>query len=226
MGKFLTTTEAGLLNTLGVASTMVPAALTPGYNPAEPLTSGASTAERLRAIYSNDPSLPAKTFQLNAHYQFPFGKGQRYLGNAHGIVNALVSGYNISPFFLWHQRIVLLAILHRIRLEYSRIRRRHYPRAWQNWNSAGKQENCAAVVRCQRMGSDLRNPVRGQTYERTTSLQGDYRNNIPQNYMTGPGFNNLDANVYKLTPIWRNLVFDMEAQILQRLQPPEPGLAK
>jgi hypothetical protein len=55
-------------------------------------------------------------------------------------------------------------------------------------------------------------PYAGQTYERTTSLQGDYRNNIPPNYMTGPGFNNLDANVYKLTPIWRNLVFDMEAQ--------------
>ena len=30
--------------------------------------------------------------------------------------------------------------------------------------------------------------------------------------MTGPGFNNLDASVYKLTPLWRNLVFDMEAQ--------------
>jgi hypothetical protein len=53
----------------------------------------------------------------------------------------------------------------------------------------------------------------GQTYEYTaTPQQGDYRNNIPFNYMTGPGFNNLDASVYKLTPLWRNLVFDMEAQ--------------
>ena len=31
--------------------------------------------------------------------------------------------------------------------------------------------------------------------------------------MTGPGFNNMDANIYKLTPLWRNLVFDFEAQI-------------
>ncbi len=30
--------------------------------------------------------------------------------------------------------------------------------------------------------------------------------------MTGPGFNNMDASVYKLTPLWRNLVFDFEAQ--------------
>ena len=30
--------------------------------------------------------------------------------------------------------------------------------------------------------------------------------------MTGPGFNNMDANLYKLTPLWRNLVFDFEAQ--------------
>jgi hypothetical protein len=211
-GKFLTTTEAGLLNTLGVASTMVPAALTPGYNPAEPLTSGASTADRLRAIYSNDPSLPAKTFQLNAHYQFPFGKGQRYLGNAHGIVNALVSGYNISPFFLWHSGlffspyytvfasntvgsgggIILAPGKTGILPEGQRT-----PQQWFNASVWDPTSNT---------------PYAGQTYERTTSLQGDYRNNIPPNYMTGPGFNNLDANIYKLTPIWRNLVFDMEAQ--------------
>ena len=52
----------------------------------------------------------------------------------------------------------------------------------------------------------------GQTYTPGTPLQGDFRNNIPSNYMTGPGFNNLDANLYKLTPLWKNLVFDFEAQ--------------
>jgi hypothetical protein len=57
-------------------------------------------------------------------------------------------------------------------------------------------------------------PYAGQSYEYTaTAIQGDYRNNIPLNYMTGPGFNNLDASVYKLTPLWRNLVFDFEVQV-------------
>ncbi|MEO6829389.1 MAG: hypothetical protein ABI164_06225, partial [Acidobacteriaceae bacterium] len=39
------------------------------------------------------------------------------------------------------------------------------------------------------------------------------RNNIPRNYMTGPGFNRLDATIYKLTPIAKGSVLDIEAQI-------------
>ena len=80
-GKLLTNYRSWIARTdpSGIQHhTLVPAALTPGYNLAEPLTSGASTSDRLRAIYSNDPTLPTKTFQLNGHYQFPFGKGQRY----------------------------------------------------------------------------------------------------------------------------------------------------
>ncbi|MEO6829746.1 MAG: TonB-dependent receptor, partial [Acidobacteriaceae bacterium] len=90
----------GLLG--GGAQTLIPAALTPGFSLTNPTGSGASLGERASAIYSNDATLPTKTFQLNGHYQLPFGKGERYLGNAHGILNALVSGYNISAFFLWH----------------------------------------------------------------------------------------------------------------------------
>lgn len=56
-------------------------------------------------------------------------------------------------------------------------------------------------------------PYAGQTYISGTQQQSDFRNNIPLNYMTGPGFNNMDANIYKLTPIWRDLVLDFEAQI-------------
>ena len=100
-GKFLTTTEAGLLNTLGMRL--------PWYRRTHSrlFIGGASyvwcnnrgpVARHLR----KRSYVATKTFQLNAHYQFPFGKGQRYLGNAHGFLNALVSGYNISPYFLWH----------------------------------------------------------------------------------------------------------------------------
>ncbi|MEO6828883.1 MAG: hypothetical protein ABI164_03670, partial [Acidobacteriaceae bacterium] len=57
-------------------------------------------------------------------------------------------------------------------------------------------------------------PYNGQTYVYTqTAQQGDFRNNIPFNYMTGPGFNNMDANIYKITPLWRDLKLDFEAQI-------------
>ncbi|HWF67915.1 MAG TPA: hypothetical protein VN670_11445, partial [Acidobacteriaceae bacterium] len=56
-------------------------------------------------------------------------------------------------------------------------------------------------------------PYAGQTYIEGTNLEGDFRNNIPRNYMTGPGYNNLDATIYKLTPIAKGSVLDIEAQI-------------
>lgn len=233
-GKFLTTTGGqtnskggapggqGLLGTGG--ATDVPAALTPGYTLANPLTSGDSLSDRIRAVYGNDPSLPTKTFQLNAHYQFPFGKGQRFLGNAHGILNALVSGYNISPFFLWHsgfyfgqyasafgsntvsgapgKRGIFLAPGKTGILPESKRTTQHWfdYSVWDPLNTNGPGFSTTAYA--------------GQTYEYTaTTNQGDFRNNIPFNYMTGPGFNNMDVSVYKLTPLWRNLVMDFEAQI-------------
>ena len=219
-GRFLQTTGGigrgqGQLGAGG--NTDVPAALTPGYNLANPLTSGASLADRIRAVYSNDPALPDKTFQLNAHYQFPFGKGQRYLGNAHGILNALVSGYNISPFFLWHSGLFLApyaTMLGSNTVSGAPGKRGIFlapgktgilpegQRTTQHWFDYSVWDPLSG------------NPYAGQTYEYTsTTQQGDFRNNVPFNYMTGPGFNNMDVNVYKLTPLWRNLVMDFEAQI-------------
>ncbi len=99
-GKFLTTSEDRLLGTGGLSPE--PAALTPGYSLSAPTTSGLSRSERVNALLAPDSTLPAKTLQINGHYQFPFGKGQAFLGDAHGFLNALVSGYNISAFFIWH----------------------------------------------------------------------------------------------------------------------------
>jgi hypothetical protein len=221
--KALTTSEFGLSNAgtpAGAAGgqshtdTMIPAALTDGYSVTQ-IGSGASTADRLRAVYSNDPTLPARTFQLNAHYQLPFGKGQRYLGNAHGIVNDLVSGYNISAFFLWHSGFYFSPYF--TQFSSGSVSPGGSGRAINL--SPGKtgvlppnQRNAAHWFDAS-IWDPTTGPYAGQAYTLGTSLQGDYRNNIPSNYMTGPGFNNLDANVYKLTPLWRDLVLDMEAQV-------------
>lgn len=207
-GKYLTTSEDTLL---GEASlTMEPAALTNGYSLANPVTSGASRSQRTNALYAPDSNLASKTLQFNAHYQLPFGKGQRFLGNAHGILNALVSGYNISPFFLWHSGFYFSP-------NYSPLASNIYlapgktgvlpkgQRNPQHWYDASTYDESGAA------------PYAGQTYLRYSNsgdeAHNDFRNNIPRNYMTGPGFNNMDANLYKLTPLWRNLVFDFEAQI-------------
>ncbi len=41
--------------------------------------------------------------QINANlvYKLPFGKGQRFLGGAHPLLNALVGGWNVSGIFRW-----------------------------------------------------------------------------------------------------------------------------
>ncbi len=207
-GKFLTTSEDTLL---GQASlTLIPQALTPGYTLNDPVHSGTSRTARTAALYAPDSNLPTKTFQINGHYQLPFGKGQRYLGNAHGIVNAMVSGYNVSAFFLWHSGRYFAPFYTPLASNtyLARDKTGVLPKSQRNpthWFDASTYDESSGV------------PYAGQTYLKYSSsadeLHNDYLNNIPRNYMTGPGFNNMDANIYKLTPLWRNLVFDFEAQV-------------
>jgi hypothetical protein len=217
-GKFLTTSEDSLL---GVGELTIPAAsTTPGYTIANPLTSGTPLPVRLAEIYGNDSNLPAKTIQFNAHYVLPFGQGQRFLGNAHGFLNALVSGYSFSPFFEWHSGF--------------------YFAPYMSGNSVGGQPALASsyylapgktgiLPKGQRspnawFNASVWDPTSGAPYQNQTfiyygnkpsdSYHNDFPNNIPRNYMTGPGFNEMDADVYKVTPLWRNLDLDFEAQIL------------
>jgi hypothetical protein len=221
--RTLTTSEQPYLG-IGTAQTIIPAALTPGYNLTQPLTSGASKADRLRAVYANDPTLPTKTFSFNAHYELPFGQGKRYLGNAHGVVNALVSGYNISPFFLWHSGFYFAPYFTQFNSGLAS--------GASNLNQLTTNSGQGIVLspgktgilpegqrtRNQWFNASIYDPTQGlpyagQTYTLQTVSQGDYRNNIPSNYMTGPGFNELDATIYKLTPITKWSVLDIEAQI-------------
>ena len=204
--RTLTTTEDTLLGT--AALEVVPAALTPGYSLSDPLSSGASYSQRQRVVYAPDSTLPTKTLSINGHYEFPFGKSKRYLGNSHGFVNALVSGYNISPFFYWRSGLPFAPY----------------------WSATGSAillapgKHGGVLPASQRKASrwfdpsiareDLGHPYNGEAFiERANTLDDDFRNNSPRNYMTGPGFNNLDATIYKLTPIAKGNVLDIEAQI-------------
>jgi hypothetical protein len=201
---------------LGVGTlTAVPAALTPGFSLTDPTTSGWSLAQRTAAVYANDPSLPAKTFKFNVNYTLPFGRGQRFLGNAHGLLNALVSGYNIAPYFIWHSGFYFAQYATPL-----------------NSGSVSRSQNRAINLAPGKTGilpKDQRNadhwfdasvwdplhdgPYSGQTYIlSTTPQEGDFRNNIPFNYMTGPGYNSMDVGLYKITPIWRDLKLDFAAQ--------------
>jgi hypothetical protein len=200
--RTLTTTEDTYLGQSALE--VVPAALTPGYNPNNYL-SGASYSARQRVLYANDSNLPDKTFSVNGHYELPFGRGKKYLSGSHGFANALVSGYNLSAFFLWHSGLffspyfssygspVILAPGKTGILPESQRTPQHWFDA-SIWNPSS-------------------GPYAGQAYEfKADPLGSQFRNNIPRNYMTGPGFNQMDATLYKLTPLGRGNVLDIEAQ--------------
>jgi hypothetical protein len=206
-------TNAKGFGKLNLPSTgVVPAALTPGYSLTDPTHTGWSLARRTSVLYSNDPSLPAKEFKFNANYTLPFGKGQRFLGNAHGLLNALVSGYNIAPFFTWHSGFYFAP--------YSSSLATQPGPGGRGINLApGKN---AILPKSQRsvdqwfdasIWDPTKGPYAGQAFEYTlTSQEGDYRNNIPFHYMTGPGFNQMDLGLYKNTPIWKSVNLNFEAQ--------------
>jgi hypothetical protein len=221
--RTLTTSEQPLLG-IGSAQTLIPAALTPGYNLNEPLTSGASLSQRLRAVYAPDPTLPTKTFSFNAHYEFPFGKGKRYLGNAHGFTNALVSGYNISPFFLWHSGFYFSPYYTQFGSGFASGASTPGSITSNSGPAINLSPGKTGILpesqrkRTRWFDASVYDPTKGapyagQTYTLGTALEGDFRNNIPLNYMTGPGFNELDATVYKLTPLGKGTMLDIEAQI-------------
>lgn len=222
-GHYLTTSEFGNFNTPppggtgggnpgAATNTIIPAALTPGYSTGT-IGSGAPKSERIRAVYSNDPTLPTKTFQFNAHYQFPFGKGQRFLGNAHGFLNALVSGYNLSTFFLWHSGFYFAPYFGTGPVTSGGQSINLAP--GKNGILPPSQRKATRWFDASIYDPSKGQPYAGQTYIKGTNpLLGDFRNNVPANYMTGPGYNRLDATIYKLTPIWRDLTLDFEAQFL------------
>ena len=172
------------------------------------LTNNAPESQRLRAVYGPDSDLPSHTFSINGHYEFPFGRGKKFLSDARGWRNALVSGYNISPFFYWRSGLYFSPY------SYNSTSSRSYPvvlapgktgilpegkRSPKRWFDASVQEPGQ--------------PYTGQTYISRSGTDVDFLPNIPRNYMTGPGFNNLDATIYKLTPLTRGTVLDIEAQI-------------
>ena len=125
--------------------------------------------------------MPFHTLNINGHYELPFGRGKRFLSNSSGLVNRLVSGYNISPFFYWRSglhfapyfsaegsAILLAPGMHGGELPESQRK----PSEWFN----------PSVAR-----EDLGQPYAGQAFiDRANTLDDDYRNNSPQNYLTGP----------------------------------------
>ncbi|MEP6536047.1 MAG: TonB-dependent receptor [Bryobacteraceae bacterium] len=175
------------------------------------LTNNASTDIRLRGIYAPDSGLPKHTFSVNGNYELPFGKGKKFLAGSNGLVNRLVSGWNTAGFYYL-----------RSGLPFSPY---YAVRGSSTILAPGKtgilpsdQRQAAGWFDASVNRADLGQAYKGETFiRRANSLDNDFLNYIPRNYMTGPGFYNIDASFYKITPITERFKLRIEAQIFNLL---------
>jgi hypothetical protein len=196
--KTLTTSEGANATYSGLE--MLPASL----------TNNASTADRLRGIYAPDSGLPAHSFSINGNYELPFGTGKRYLSSSNGFVRRLVSGWNVSGFYYWRSGMPFSPY-------YSVRGSTTILAPGKNGILPKDQRQAAGWFDASVNRADLGQPYQGETFIRVDPLQGDFLNNIPRNYMRGPGFYNIDASFFKITPITERVKFRLEAQIFNLL---------
>ena len=192
--KTLTTSE-GSNNSFGNLQ-MLPAAL----------TNNAPTDQRLQAIYANDSGLPRHTLSFNANYELPFGRGKKFGSSANGLLNRLISGWNMSGFYYWRSGLFFSP---------------YYSVGGSNTVLApGKNGILPADQRSADRWFDAEHQSRGpwaayngETFiRRANPLENDYLNNVPRDYMTGPGFYNIDSSFYKVTPITERVRLRIEAR--------------
>ena len=179
--------------------------------PGAALTGNASVDERLRMIYSNDTYLPRHNFSINGVYELPFGKGKKLLPGAGGLVNRLVTGWQVSGFYYWRSGMFFAPYF-----------------AVGASNTILMPDKTPVIPKDQRQAerwfdgsvwrADLNQPYNGEVFaRRADSLDNDLRNNIPRTFMTGPGFYNVDCTFLKTTPINERVRLRLDAQVFNLL---------
>jgi hypothetical protein len=182
------------------------------------LTQNASIDSRLKAVYGRDSGLPTHTFSINANYELPFGKGKAFLSGANGFVNRLVSGWNMTGFYYWRSGLWFSPY-------YSARGSNTLLAPGKNGILPSDQRQAARWFDPSINRADLGAAYNGETFiRRANTLDNDFLNNVPRNYMDGPGFNNIDASFFKTTQIAEKFKFRFEAQIFNLLNHKNFGL--
>ena len=204
--KTLTTSE-GANNSFGNLQ-LLPAAL----------TNNAPMEQRLRAIYANDGALPRHTASFNTTYELPFGRGKRFGSSSNGLVNRLISGWNASGFYYWRSGLYFSPY-------YSVGGSSTVLAPGKNGILPSDQRSADRWFDASINRADQGKAYNGETYiRRANTLENDLLNNVPRNYMTGPGFYNIDSSFYKITPITEKVKLRIEAQIFNLLNHKNFGL--
>ena len=182
------------------------------------LTKNASSDSRLRSIYARDSGLPAHNISVNGNYELPFGKGKHFLSGSSGFVNRMVSGWNASGFYYWRSGLFFSPY-------YSARGSATVLAPGKTGILPSDQRQAAAWFDASINRADLGQAYSGQTFiRRANTLDNDLLNNIPRNYMTGPGFYNIDSSFYKITPITERVKLRLEAQIFNLVNHKNFGL--
>jgi hypothetical protein len=173
------------------------------------LTNNAPYSTRVAEQYAPDSYLAAKTFVINGHYELPLGTGKQFLGNANTTTNEVVSGWNVTAFYMWHSGLPFSP---------------GYSTQGATYVLAPGNTNRGVLPRGQRTAAkwyddSLWDPASGFAYagqtfmKRDNPLDAQLLGNIPRNYMTGPGFSNADGTLYKITPIGEHVKLQLEMQV-------------
>lgn len=171
------------------------------------LTGNASSEARLYPVYANDSQLPRQTVSFNTHYVLPFGRGKAYLNQTNGLVDRIVSGWNISAFYYWRSGLYFSPY-------YANTGSAYLLAPGKNGELPHGQRTRAHWFDSAVNRADLGDAYKSESYiRRANPLDNDFRNNIPRSAMTGPGFNNMDATVAKITPLTERFTFNLEAQV-------------
>ena len=148
----------------------------------------------------------------------PFGRGKAFLSSGNGLVNRIVSGWNASAFYYWRSGLFFSP-------NYSTRGSNTILAPGKTGILPSSQRQAANWFDASVNRADLGQPYNGQTFiRRANPLDNDFLNNIPRNYMRGPGFYNVDNSFYKVTPLTERVSLRLEAQIFNLLNHKNFGL--
>ncbi len=183
-----------------------------------------SFQERLRLVYYNSRAVPAQRVRWNTIYDLPFGRGKRFGGNATGVLNQFIGGWQLASIGSWrsgnwssidNRRRFLFGDLsikdsERLELTFAGRRRRVFfrgdfdPTRASNVDQAAL-ERLVPVDRSQRVvrpaGPGFNNRVPQTLADgsiRLTAVDGRaiFPSN-PKNFFRGPGAWNVDFSIFK-----------------------------
>lgn len=179
--------------------------------PPATINRGLSDEQRLRMLYAPDTDQARNVVGINGVYPLPFGKGKALLGNANGVLNRIIGGWEISAFF--YARSGMFIAPNYLSGASKYVLMPDKTPVLPSGERSDKRWFDASVWR-----GDLGAPYKGEVFGiKPNSADWEYGTNIPRNFMNGPSFYNIDASIVKFTPITERVRVRLDGQFFNAL---------